>query len=119
METKLIPPTAPGSSSREHLKDMSDVGLCHAAAGGWGPLKRRQLQTERSWLGPADTCTFASSVILEEAELRFCVKPPLGLFAKAVWISFVSTRGTGTEAATLAGYPGPLTGARMQEMNGK
>lgn len=37
--------------------------------------------------------------------------PPLRLFAKAVWMTFVSTLGTGTKAATLAGYPETLTGA--------
>lgn len=37
IETKSIPPTAPGSSSREHLKGMSSMGLYHTAAVVGGP----------------------------------------------------------------------------------
>lgn len=74
---------------------MNGMGLCHAAAGCWRPPEETASNRARSWLGPAYVCTFASSVILEKAELQFYVKPPLRLFAKAVWITFLSTRGDG------------------------
>lgn len=88
-----------------------DTGVRHAAAGRCKLLERTQLQTEpdHGWVQRA--FAHLPTVTLEKAELQSSSSPPLRLFAKAVWMTFVSTLGTGTKPAILAGYPETLTGA--------